>query len=315
MIPDTASLWAGVRRFEDILKRDPHAYSFAPLAELYLGLGLLEDALQTARKGCAIFPDFAAGQMALARAALASSLKAEAKSALEAVVRITPENLEAQRLLADIYTADGEQAAALHCLGIVSSLEAMLPEPVMPVPVAAEEPAVMEIADDDILELTDDLIEYEDFEDAAVSPFSAAPERPSLGDAQHRAEPYLLETAPPLYQQEQTVTAHQLEETEEAEAPAAVASATIAELYVTQGFPERGADVYRALLQGEPDNTIWRARLAELSAVVAGTESQETTAMAVNQAAKSDSTEGVLETLSGWLANIGRTRECRTKTV
>jgi len=315
MIPDTASLWAGVRRFEDILKRDPHAYSFVPLAELYLGLGLLEDALQTARKGCAIFPDFAAGQMALARAALASSLKAEAKSALEAVVRITPENLEAQRLLADIYTADGEQAAALHCLGIVSSLEAMLPEPVMPVPVAAEEPAVMEIADDDILELTDDLIEYEDFEGDAVSPFSAAPERPSLGDAQHRAEPYLLETAPPLYQQEQTVTAHLPEETEEAEAPAAVASATIAELYVTQGFPERGADVYRALLQGEPDNTIWRARLAELSAAVAGAESQETTAMAVNQAAKSDSTEGVLETLSGWLANIGRTRECRTKTV
>ena len=58
--------------------------------------------------------------------------RSEAKSALEAVVRITPENLEAQRLLADIYTADGEQAAALHCLGIVSSLEAMLPEPVMP---------------------------------------------------------------------------------------------------------------------------------------------------------------------------------------
>jgi len=270
MIPDTASLWAGVRRLEDILKRDPHAYSFAPLAELYLSLGLVDDALQTARKGCAIFPDFAAGQMALARAALASSLKAEAKSALEKVVRVTPENLEAQRLLADIYTADGEQVAALHCLGIVSSLEAMLPEPVMPVPVAVAVPAVMEIADEDILELTDDLIEYEDFEDAAVSPFSAAPERPSLGDAQHRAEPYLLETAPPLYQQEQAVTSPQPEEAAEAEAPAAVASATIAELYVQQGFPERGADVYRALLQGEPDNATWRARLAELSAVAAG---------------------------------------------
>jgi tetratricopeptide (TPR) repeat protein len=315
MIPDTASLWAGVRRFEDILKRDPHAYSFAPLAELYLSLGLPEDALQTARKGCALFPDFAAGQMALARAALAGALTSEAKSSLETVVRITPENLEAQRLLADIYTADGEQAAALHCLGIVSSLEAMLPEPVIPVAVTVAEPAVMEIADDDILELTDDLIEYEDFEGDAVSPFSAAPERPSLGDASHRAEPYLLETAPPLYQQEQTVTSPQPEEAEEAEAPATVASATIAELYVQQGFPERGADVYRALLQGEPDNTIWRARLAELSATVAGAESQEITAMAVNQTAKSDSTEGVLEALCGWLANIGRIRECRTKRV
>jgi tetratricopeptide (TPR) repeat protein len=313
MIPDTASLWAGVKRFEDILKRDPHAYSFAPLAELYLSLGLPEDALQAARKGCALFPGFAAGQMALARAALAGSLRVEAKSALEVVVRITPENLEAQRLLADIYTADGEQAAALHCLGIVSSLEAIPAEPVISVPDTVEEATVMELADDDILELTDDLIEYEEFGADAVSPFAAAPERPSLGDAQHRAEPFLLETAPPLYQQEQAAEPILPDEAEEAESPAAVASATIAELYVKQGFPERGADVYRELLQAEPNNSVWRTRLAELSAPLTVDESHKVAALPADGGVKTDSPEGVLESLGDWLANIGRVRACRTK--
>lgn len=331
MIPDTASLWAGVRKFEDLLKKDPQAYSFAPLADFYRDLGLLDDALQTARRGCALHPDFAAGQMALARAALESSLKDEAQSALEAVVRITPENLEAERLLADLYIANGDQAAALRCLAIVTSLDATLPEPVMPVPTPGGEPAVEELADDDILELTDDLIEVEAPEEA-TSPFAAAPERPSLGDVPLRAEPFLMETAPPLYQSEEAPAASQPEPAAvaEAEAPSVVASATIAELYISQGFPDKGVAIYRELLQDEPDNLVWKTRLQELSepavaAVVpamtpAGpAEPEEAAAMATDAAPAAaaapatESPDGVIETLGGWLANIGRTRQCRTK--
>lgn len=328
MIPDTATLWAGVRKFEELLKKDPQAYSFAPLADLYRDLGLLEDALQTARRGCALHPDFAAGQMALARAALESSLKDEAKGALESVVRITPENLEAERLLADLYAADGDQAAALRCLAIVTSLDATLPEPVMPVPTAVVEPPVEELTDDDILELTDDLIEVESPE-VAISPFAAAPERPSLGDVPLRAEPFLMETAPPLYQPEETPAAPQPVATAavEVEAPHVVASATIAELYISQGFPDKGVAIYRELLQGEPDNLVWKTRLQELiepaaAAAVpamtpAGPAEAEPAVSATLAAATAPpppvATDGVIETLGGWLANIGRTRQCRTK--
>jgi Tfp pilus assembly protein PilF len=316
MISDTASSWAGVRRFEDILKRDPQAYSFAPLADLYRSLGLLDDALQAARKGCAIHPDFAAGQMALARAALESSLKTEAKSALEAVVRITPENLEAQRLLADIYAADNEQAAAQRCLVIVSSLEAGA----VTVPATHLASAAEELGEDDIMELTDDLIDTDVIGNAAVSPFAATPERPSLGDVPQRAEPFLMETAPPFYQQEQAempsapIAENESVSLAEEEEPAApVASATIAELYVSQGFPDKGAEVYRTLLQVEPGNDAWRRRLAELSAPVAVSAGQEAQATAAATGAETGTTEGVLEALCGWLANIGRVRSCRTK--
>jgi tetratricopeptide (TPR) repeat protein len=298
MMKDKASLWAGVRRFEDILRKDPVAYSFAPLSDIYRELGLLEDALKIARKGCGLHPDFAAGQMALARAAFESALKDEARRALEAVIRITPENLEAQRLLADIYSADGDEAAALRCLEIASSLDTLQP---MPVPAGKVDDE--EILDADILELTDDQIEMEGIDEPAISPFSADPERPSLGDAV-RAEPYLMETPPPLYDDDQP-----------AADSAFVASATIAELYVSQGFAEKGVKIYQELLHADPDNQVFIRRIEELLHPVPEKVAveEQLKASAAAAAEESAGSQNVMDTLNDWLTNIKGVRECRTK--
>ena len=288
MMPDTASLWSAARRFEGVLRMDEAAYSFAPLSDIYRQLGLLEDALETARRGCRIHPDFAAGQMALARAALECANRDEALKALEAVVRITPENLEAQRLLADFYTADGNEGAALRCLSIVGSLDLDFAAPVAP---PSAESIEEELLDADILELSDELIEEEVPE--AASPFAALPERPSLGEDFNRAEPFLMESPPPLYKVEPT-----------AEEPSTVmASATIAELYVSQGFPERGADVYRELIAADPQNKVYEKRLMELTHPPAPFSAE----------AQISQPEGLLEKLQEWLGNIGRVREWRTR--
>src|SRR6185369_12710867 len=298
---DKALLWAGVRRFEDILRKDPGAYSFAPLSDIYRELGLLEDALKVARKGCDLHPAFAAGQMALARAAFESALKDDAKRALEAVIRITPENIEAQRLLADIYSADGDESAALRCLEIASSLDTLQTLPVQP-----EEFEDEEILDADILELTDDQIEAENSDEPIISPFSADPERPSLGDAV-RAEPYLMEIPPPLYNDDQPV----------AGSSSSVASATIAELYVSQGFPGKGIEVYREVLQVDPDNQVIIRRIEELLRPVSEEMVVEEQPIASVAAAAEEpaGSQSVMDALNGWLSNIRGVRECRTKSL
>lgn len=288
MMPDTASLWSAARKFEGFLRKDEGAYSFAPLSDIYRQLGLLEDALETARLGCRIHPDFAAGQMALARAAIECSLKDEAFKALEAVVRITPENVEAQRLLADFYSACGNEGAALRCLAIASSLDADFSAPTA---VLSAESAEEELLDADILELSDDLIEEESPD--ALNPFAASPERPSLGEDFSRAEPFLMESPPPLYKEEPPA----------GEPTPVMASATIAELYVSQGFPERGADVYRELIAANPLNKVYEKRLMEL------TQPQ----IQVPVEVQTSQSEGVLEKLQEWLGNIGRVREWRTR--
>lgn len=293
MIPETASLWAAARRFEGVLSKDASAYSFAPLSDIYRRLGLLDDALDAARKGCTLHPDFAAGQMALAKAALELAFKDEALKALEAVVRVTPENLEAQRLLADLYMADGKEAAALHCLAVASSLDTEPQQPVVSAAIFEDEIPEEEMLEAEILELSDELIEDEEFAGMAVDPFAALPDRPSLGEDFSRAEPFLLETPPPIYHDEPSA----------AEAAPLMLSATIAELYVSQGFIDKGVDVYRELLTSDPLNEGYKKRLLELTQPVEEVSSE----------LKSTASEGIVAKLYEWLGNIGRIRECRIK--
>jgi len=165
-------------------------------------------------------------------------------------------------------------------------------EAAVPPVTAGEAFAEEEILDADILELSDELIEDETFDDSTQQ-FAASPERPSLGDAVNRAEPFLMETPPPFF----------VEAPSEPEAPPTLASATIAELYVSQGFPDKGAAVYRELLAADPLNEAYGKRLTELTQP----EKQPPAAVQAVQA------EGLLEKLQEWLGNIGRVRECRTR--
>jgi len=292
MMPDTASLWAAAKKFEGILRKDVAALSFAPLVDIYRRLGLLEESIEAARNGCRLHPDFAAGQMALAKSALEVGYKDEAVRALEAVVRVTPENLEAQRLLADLYAAEGKADAALHCLTVANSLDVELLETETPATFTEEVFAVEEIPDADILDLSEELIEDESFDDSTQQ-FAASPDRPSLGEAVNRSEPFLMETPPPLYVEDQPA----------ATAAPALASATIAELYVSQGFPDKGADVYRELLSADPLNESFGKRLRELTQP----EQQPPVEVEAVQSV------GLLDKLQEWLGNIGRVRECRTR--
>ncbi|NTW88985.1 MAG: hypothetical protein HGB26_07680, partial [Desulfobulbaceae bacterium] len=225
------------------------------------------------------------------RAALDSGIAAEAVVALEVVVRVTPENLEAQRLLAELYAAAGKQAAAAKCLVLAASLD-LEPPPVAPEKAVAA-PLEEEVPEADIIELSDEFIEVEGVTDT-TNPFAALPDRPSLGEDFVRAEPYLIKTVPPA--------APAAMEPQETAAPA-IASATIAELYISQGFPDKGVEMYRELLASDPRNELYQRRLTELVPPPVSAAGIQTTA----------SSESVLDKLQEWLANIGRVREWRTK--
>jgi hypothetical protein len=81
-----------------------------------------------------------------------------------------------------------------------------------------------------------------------------------------------------------------------------MASVTIAELYVNQGFPDKGASIYRELLGADPLNKGYEKRLMELT--------QPEKPQPVER--ENVQAEGLLEKLQEWLGNIGRVRECRT---
>lgn len=331
MEKETASFWAGIKKFEDILARDPNAYSFAPLAEIYRKLSLPDEALRIARKGVSLHPEFVAGQMALASSCLDKALVDEARQALEVVVRITPENLEAQRVLADLYLSAGNVAAADFCLRIVASLDPLLVEEpsataessveaaqaaTVSVPLVAVEKDVA--AEEEILELTDDLIEVDVFDEEPYTPFAAAPERPSLLAAREKLEMPAPQPERQLEGEAEESAAPSTVATEEVQQPS-VLTATIAELYVSQGLLGKGLEVYRELLREAPDNVAYKERYLELSGDTPSAPVSASVTSTVDQVVESSvlhpeqSAQGPVETLEGWLGNIRRIRECRTE--
>ena len=103
-----------------------------------------------------------------------------------------------------------------------------------------------------------------------------------------------------------------------------LATVTMAELYVTQGFTKRAFTIYRELLDADPNNIELKKRLYELKMAIdedtasaryglqAGTQTRServaTTAADIGAAASLSGDDRVLETLGKWLDAIKRRR-------
>jgi len=337
---DKTSFWADIKLYEEILERNPDSYAFIPLSELYRKLGLPDDALAVAKRGTDRHPNLVAGQLALGLACHELGLKGEGRAALEYVVRLTPENVQAQRILSEIYADAGDYAAAESALRIVldlapNDLESRVildslarttgvTEAVTAAEstesgaldlsgsdsfvtdsygeellIAEQAPAVaaesMEL-DEEIHDLTDDCI-IEELEEVAEDEWAAGQQEPDIGQAP-------------------------------------VVSATMAELYMKQGFNDLAIGVYRQLVAQNPMDTELLVRLDELLAIernsgevshleVIAPSAVEPTPYPESGAAGGSDDDSLVRpaqrrqtlvaTLEEWLASIGRMKECRSK--
>jgi tetratricopeptide (TPR) repeat protein len=319
-----ASFWSEIKSLDERLAREPDSFCFARLSTVYLKVGLISDALHTARSGVAKHPGYLSGQRALAMACNASDLHDECRVILERFTAAMPEDVEAQKVLASLYVEAGDAAAAIRTYSTVldfrpedvqskTQLKALqqdgLPEPaVAATPLvesaaevagkATEEPALEPVEDEEILDLTEDDIVYddeleEDEEPAAMVAVSAEPDHHD-----------------PLSTQ------------------------TLAELYEQQGFITKALDIYRTILSEDPGNTSIQARIAQLepqeaspapvadeTAVIADSAEQFTPAAFEDMPAPLASqdlaplahkeADNVVGTLDGWLENIRRFKACR----
>lgn len=100
-----------LKRYQD----DPQSRVFAPLAEAYRKAGMPREALDIARDGVRMHPHFMGGRVALARALFDLGKYEEVIRELEFVVRDAPDNIIAQRVLAESYLITHRSVAALNC--------------------------------------------------------------------------------------------------------------------------------------------------------------------------------------------------------
>ncbi len=310
MTDSSTSFWAEIKKYEDILLKDQSSYCFAPLSELYRKLGLLDDAVTVARRGSVIHPDYVGGYMALGRALYDKNEFAEARTCLERVVRVTPENLLAQKLLSQIYQNEGNVAAARHALQILVDfnpedvesrlmLDSLRDQSEVAAPVPGHLSGSAQDAIDSLSELEDGQAVYDDFLVAGVS--ADVPEDIAASESET-----LTVVSSPHH--------------------APVSTLTLAELYESQGYSDQALTIYKALLNNDPANTDISERIQKLSGAssadplpedipqgtvddtVSATSSDEECLSAPD--AMADGNDALLRALEAFLYSTQRRREC-----
>jgi len=326
MQPSSESFWSEIKMYEERLKNDPASFCFAPLVEVYLRAGLLDDALAVARAGVIRHPGYVAGQMSLARTCHQKGLIDECRRALEVVTGAVPDHTEAQRMLARLYAESGAVQDAIHILqtlldfnpGDISAkleLESL------------QRKSAAALAEDDDLELIE-LTEADIVEDEPESNDQLVERVKPV--AQRIADPWSgITTETPVFEETRSKTPaleavwavpeqRLSEETFQQAHQDPLVTPTLAELYVSQGFPEKAIEIYRAILATTPEDKEAVNRLAELEqlsrtaeagqAVVAAADLSATPVLVPAEGAADQATVTILE---GWLENIRGLRKCR----
>lgn len=103
-------------KYLKMYQEDPTSRIFAPLAEAYRKMGLLDEAVSICKEGLALHPHFVGGQVALARAYFDLKQYQRVYDLVIKIVQLAPDNIIAQRLLADSSMALGKIEEALLAL-------------------------------------------------------------------------------------------------------------------------------------------------------------------------------------------------------
>ena len=319
MEKESTSFWADIKKYEDILAKEPRSYCFAPLSELYRKLGLLDDAISVAKKGIEVHPEYVGGFMALGRALYEQGNREEAKASLEKVVLATPENLLAQRLLSQIYQEEGNLFAAERALQILVSFNPEDTESSLALEVLQR--SMKASRDSEFLPSSLNMGENAGAEEVSGDSCLAEAEQTSsslvLDDAHLFAN--LDDVLDLSSSSEDTLPVDEAPDFETGILP--LATVTLAELYEGQGFFERALEVYTDLLNKDPESSTLKERVTDLSNRLGKVESGLNLAASSTDLPGDDSgyllpddqgcDEKILDSLGLWLDAIRRRKECR----
>ncbi len=90
-----------IERYQLELEKNPQSKVFAPLAEAYRKMGLLDEAYRICSRGVHLHPDFVSGRVAFAKILIEKKTYEPALTQLEKVVQTSPDNILAHALMGE----------------------------------------------------------------------------------------------------------------------------------------------------------------------------------------------------------------------
>ncbi|MCC2641873.1 MAG: protein of unknown function, TPR-like [Nitrospira sp.] len=118
----TPSAAAEIDRLATALAKDPRSKAFLPLAEEYIKAGMWQEAVAVLEDGLTVYPTFVTAMAALGRVYDQLGQPVKAKAILVEVIKQSPDNLRAHRILANLFAAEGNAESALRsCSAILNA--------------------------------------------------------------------------------------------------------------------------------------------------------------------------------------------------
>lgn len=305
--PDTP-LSPEIAKLTEKLAKDPKSRLFVPLAEEYLKVGMLDEALMVLNDGLKIHPNFLSAKATLGKVFFEKGETARAKEVFEEVVGANPDNLLAHRRLSRMYKDEGAlEEARASCQAVLNAnpkdpeMKALLDEVESLLPV--QDPAISEIPEE---EKTEALLETTSVsgknkssdaptegapgatamdtdvtgeirasepspsptvpDETAPGPASPAPSGSAAADPEH-------EVSGPSSQEPRIEKPEPSPPASPAGEPAPqeddISTESLADLYIKQGFYDRGLEIYRKILSRDPSREPVRRKLEETEALMA----------------------------------------------
>lgn len=281
MADDKVKLLPEIEQLTEKLLADPKSRIFAQLADAYRKCGMFDEAIDTAKKGLEIHPKYAVAHLILGRCYMAKKMYALAREEFELTVRNDPQNLVGYRLLAETYERQNMYPEAVKFYQMVLDLDptnidiaekvenlkgaVRREEPQRPPP-APEPPPEHAPAGQLEPPAIPDVPEAPILAPANMEPAAPAPEAISVEPAgQALTLPEGPTAAPEAPAQDTAFSTEPLARASEENAgEPSGATATLAELYASQGHFEKAVEAYRELIAAEPGNEAYKSRMDEL---------------------------------------------------
>jgi len=120
---DDQTIVGAIRRQEERLARDPASLAFAQLADLYRKAGRTRDAVALCRNGLTRYPHYTTARLILAKALVADGQLAPAQAELDAILEVSPKDVQCHRLAAEIQRRLGHIDEAVRHLEAAIALD------------------------------------------------------------------------------------------------------------------------------------------------------------------------------------------------
>ena len=114
-----------IEKLKERVDKDPNSKLFVPLAEEYRKEGMVEEAIKVLHDGLERQPGYMSARVALGKIYLEKDMRKEAQQEFENVIKAIPDNLYAQKKLAEICRDSGQRDLAIKSYRTVLKLNAM----------------------------------------------------------------------------------------------------------------------------------------------------------------------------------------------